>query len=1267
MLVICFNLILIFLCLNARQLSALNIKEPPSIRKGPKHEQLYQVSQLSQVSDEDKSFTLECEASGNPEPDFRWTKNGLPFDPTLFKNRIHHQAKNGTLVFTKPEPIDEGIYQCFAENALGTSVSNSVFLRRAELNSFSDEALAEIPVTEGDPLSIECTPPSGCPKPTVLWIVISGSGALRSINSSRLTVDPEGSLHFSNVTQDDVLPDGMYACSATPSLLSVRTEYKIGKKVTLDLKLLHSDQPIPHQPVRQYTSPSTVTVLRGEKLELHCIYGGTPLPAVKWKKDGNDILTDRRTNLINAGKTLQIFRVAFEDEGGYECIVDNGVGRKIRHSISVIVQAAPYWVRWPNSTHKAEGESVEFECIAEGVPSPNLQWLMNGQPIEQVPPNYRRVIRDNKLSITDLRKEDTAVYQCNATNNHGYAFKDFFINILLLPPSFIQTPQSVTRAAVDSTVILTCRVFGAPKPEIKWYKDGIELKGTGFNVGEDGDLTISKVAESDEGDYICSASNKLDKIEAKGKLEVKKKTRIIKPPKDKEIAAGRSTFLECMAEADKTLTLNIEWSFNGVRIDYEEYRRFIKNADNSLAISKAEEDDSGIYTCTARTDIDSDTANATVIVQDVPKPPRIVNVECDNLTALIEWIPSGDGRSPITGYTIQYNTSFTSDWYDAFANVPAVDSKFKVSLSPWANYTFRVIATNKIGSSLPSQVSDKCTTGEDVPHKNPDGVVGRGTTPHNMVISWKPMPKIEQNAPGFYYKVFWKREDIPNAQFNMTEILDWKKDELEIDNQPTFKPYRIKVEAHNRKGPAHTVATEVIGYSGEDKPLEAPQDFRLEGIKSAKAAEFSWNPVSPESIRGHFRGYKLESWVFGNEKDKRDIVVPSNVTRNVVVEIFKPAVRNVVHVFAINDQYEGPPSEKVAFDAQEGTPGPVSDFNIVAMGSKALYLTWEEPEEPNGNITFYRIAYQQVNGTQLSEKIVKEVKHSSSSSKNSGEKYSLKLSQLQPATAYRITITAWTSKGEGEPDFREASTLDPIPVIPDIPNFEATALLDPDDSKSQMRVKWLPALDGKPGSSFYVQYKKKGDEQFKSTPKNEESDVITIYDLERGATYDVIVVAVDETFETKSKPQEVTMGPGKPFPVVVTKPVVGKIDWLIGMICAIALVIILAIIVCLVKRNRGGKYSVHEKEAALGKDFEPEDAGFNEYSKPTEPLTRAPVDSRTSLTGSYKHPEENDVDSMTDYGEDDSSKFGEDGSFIGQYGKKKQSGQQSPTGVATFV
>ena len=170
----------------------------------------------------------------------------------------------------------------------------------------------------------------------------------------------------------------------------------------------------------------------------------------------------------------------------------------------------------------------------------------------------------------------------------------------------------------------------------------------------------------------------------------------------------------------------------------------------------------------------------------------MVGIQCNNRDAAIEWTPSGDNRAPILTYTIQFNTSFTPDsWEVSFENVPATETRFKVEMSPWSNYTFRVIARNKIGPSLPSDHSSMCTTPPDVPNKNPDNVEGRGTSPTNLVVTWNPMPEIEHNGRNFHYRVYWRR-DIPGEDWNIEMISDWRQSSILIPNQPTFKRYRIK-------------------------------------------------------------------------------------------------------------------------------------------------------------------------------------------------------------------------------------------------------------------------------------------------------------------------------------------------------------------------------------------------------------------------------------------------------------------------------------------
>jgi neuronal cell adhesion protein len=54
-----------------------------------------------------------------------------------------------------------------------------------------------------------------------------------------------------------------------------------------------------------------------------------------------------------------------------------------------------------------------------------------------------------------------------------------------------------------SSVTLTCRVFGAPKPLVRWIRNDQELTGGRFKVLANGDLEIKDVAPVDAGTYVC--------------------------------------------------------------------------------------------------------------------------------------------------------------------------------------------------------------------------------------------------------------------------------------------------------------------------------------------------------------------------------------------------------------------------------------------------------------------------------------------------------------------------------------------------------------------------------------------------------------------------------------------------------------------------------------------------------------------------------------------------------------------------------------------
>ena len=81
----------------------------------------------SQTVREENNVTLSCNAIGNPEPTFSWTINGTIVNTTA-NPRISLSPQNKQMTMTNVRGADSGQYQCTANNAIGTVISNSATL-----------------------------------------------------------------------------------------------------------------------------------------------------------------------------------------------------------------------------------------------------------------------------------------------------------------------------------------------------------------------------------------------------------------------------------------------------------------------------------------------------------------------------------------------------------------------------------------------------------------------------------------------------------------------------------------------------------------------------------------------------------------------------------------------------------------------------------------------------------------------------------------------------------------------------------------------------------------------------------------------------------------------------------------------------------------------------------------------------------------------------------------------------------------------------------
>ena len=85
-----------------------------------------------------------------------------------------------------------------------------------------------------------------------------------------------------------------------------------------------------------------------------------------------------------------------------------------------------------------------------------------------------------------------------------------------------------------------------------------------------------------------------------------------------------------------------------------------------------------------------------------------------------------------------------------------------------------------------------------------------------------------------------------------------------------------------------------------------------------RSAIVEWTNVSMASIRGDFKGYKIQTWTEKDGEQKyREIIMKSDSTRS-LVQSFKPYARNYARVMAFNGAYNGPESNVIVIDTPEG-------------------------------------------------------------------------------------------------------------------------------------------------------------------------------------------------------------------------------------------------------------------------------------------------------------------------------------------------------------
>ncbi|XP_043983248.1 fibroblast growth factor receptor-like 1a isoform X1 [Gambusia affinis] len=297
------------------------------------------------------------------------------------------------------------------------------------------------------------------------------------------------------------------------------------------------------------------------------------------------------------------------------------------------------------------GRTAKLACPVEGDPPPLMMWTKDGRHIHSGWTRFR--VLQHGLRIKEVETEDAGTYVCKATNGFGSVNINYTLIVIddsslrngegkpaggsMQPPDLAGKPvrprftepakmrRRVIERPVGSSVRLKCTASGNPHPDIVWLKDSKPLAEEDGGAGGEKKkkrwtLSLKNLAPEHSGKYTCHVSNRAGQINATYKVEVIQRT-ISKPvltgthPVNTTVDYGGTTSFQCKVRSDVKPV--IQWLKRVEPGDEARFNSTIEAGDqrfvvlptgevwsrpdgsylNKLLISRAQQDDAGMYIC----------------------------------------------------------------------------------------------------------------------------------------------------------------------------------------------------------------------------------------------------------------------------------------------------------------------------------------------------------------------------------------------------------------------------------------------------------------------------------------------------------------------------------------------------------------------------------------------------------------------------------------------------------------------------------------------
>ncbi|XP_026855233.2 phosphatidylinositol phosphatase PTPRQ [Electrophorus electricus] len=317
-------------------------------------------------------------------------------------------------------------------------------------------------------------------------------------------------------------------------------------------------------------------------------------------------------------------------------------------------------------------------------------------------------------------------------------------------------------------------------------------------------------------------------------------------------------------------------------------------------------------------------------------------------------------------------------------------------------YFLQVTPATKAGSALNHTSVLNLRTDEDIPSSAPLLAMSRNLSATSMLVSW--YAPVEPNGEITDYAIVLQgpggsnSTSIPDTNFTLTHLMP-------------YTPYNLSISAVNRKGMGPPLMLTL--HTDEAGPMSPPRNLSIFNHSSA-SVWLQWEPsLEPNGLVQHY-GFRIV------ELNTNTVTYQNSSDASTQAELsgFRPHSSYEISVCSYTragngDQYSLP----VTFTTNESVSEAVGNLTCSGLDWDSVYMEWEPPVHPNGEILFYliRSADREVEAHPVSP--TRTLVYT--------------FGGLQPATVYTISVAAVNSAGAGE---KANCTADTLPEsVPDPP------------------------------------------------------------------------------------------------------------------------------------------------------------------------------------------------------------------------------------------